>query len=237
MSHDKTFFQNLGISWFRVWENVPNVHFFIKDLDGRIMACNQRFAKLMGGTCEEDILHKTAFDLCSRDLAIRYTEDDQRVFAGEEILDRYEPNVGEEQGRYWYLTTKLPVHDPNGNIVGLIGLTRVISSFSDFAEEMKPVLDYIHTSYATRINFVKLAKSVNMSISKLERRFKHYFGISPLQYSMRQRVIIAAEYLLRTNLTIAEIAVQVGFYDQTTLTRHFRKHKGTTPLKYRKRYS
>ena len=89
MAHDKTFFQNLGISWFRVWENVPNVHFFIKDLDGRIMACNRRFAVLMGGTCEEDILHKTAFDLCSRDPAIRYTEDDQRVFAGEDILDQF----------------------------------------------------------------------------------------------------------------------------------------------------
>jgi AraC-like DNA-binding protein len=53
---------------------------------------------------------------------------------------------------------------------------------------------------------------------------------------MRHRVIMAAEYLLSTNLTIAEIATEVGFYDQTTLTRHFRKHKGITPYKFRKAY-
>lgn len=237
MTHDHAFFRHLSIDWFRIWENVPNVHFFIKDVKGRIMACNHRFSVLMGGSCEEEILGKTAFDLCSKDLAIRYTEDDQRVFGGEKIIDQYEPNVGDQRGRYWYLTTKLPLEDASGNIIGLVGLTRAISSVSEFAEELKPILDYIHTCYATKIDFVKLAQSVNMSLSSMERRFKQFFGISPLQYNMRHRVIMAAEYLLSTNLTIAEIASEVGFYDQTTLTRHFRKHKGITPFKFRKAYS
>ncbi|RME69453.1 MAG: AraC family transcriptional regulator [Verrucomicrobia bacterium] len=237
MPHDTEFFRPFIPQWLRIWEHVPNVHFFIKDLRGRIMACNESFARLMGGSCEEDILGRTAFDLCAPQLAIRYTEDDQRVFRGEAIIDKYEPNVGDSEGIYWYLTTKLPLTAPDGRIVGLAGITRAITPESRFAEEVQPILDHIHLHYIARISFPSLARKLGTSVSTMERRFKRYFGISPRDYLMRYRVLEAARLLIATNHSIAEIAAEVGFYDQTTLTRQFRRHKGTTPFAWRRQHA
>ena len=236
IGRDTDFLRSVSEDWLNIWEHVPRVHFFIKDLNGRIMACNRSFSILMGGDLEKDILYHTAFDLCSPNLAIRYTQDDQLVFSGKEIIEKYEPNVGDREGVYWYLTTKLPIRSCSGSVIGLVGITRAVSSVSEFSNELGPVLDYIHNCYSTRINFHKLASNANMSVGTMERRFKTYFGISPLQYTMRHRVTIAAEYLLSTNLSIAEIATIVGFYDQAALTRHFRKHKCCTPRIFRVRY-
>ncbi|MFF5447571.1 AraC family transcriptional regulator [Streptomyces sp. NPDC012888] len=75
------------------------------------------------------------------------------------------------------------------------------------------------------------AKLLNAHPSHLVRVFTATFGIAPHQYLMARRVDRARRLLL-SGLPPAEVAPATGFYDQSHLTRHFKRHTGTTPSRY-----
>jgi AraC family transcriptional regulator len=64
--------------------------------------------------------------------------------------------------------------------------------------------------------------------------FKQTTGITPHQYVIRCRIERAKYLMAQTKLPLAEIAIQVGFVDQSHLHRHFKRCVGVTPKNYRK---
>ncbi|MGQ9779955.1 MAG: helix-turn-helix domain-containing protein [Bacillota bacterium] len=69
--------------------------------------------------------------------------------------------------------------------------------------------------------------------SGLSSRFTKYCGCTFLEYVTRYRIMKAKELLRRTNLSIKEIAAQVGYTDLAYFGRVFRRETGQTPSKYR----
>ena len=59
-------------------------------------------------------------------------------------------------------------------------------------------------------------------------------GQTPLQWQLAQRIVQAKRLLLESNLTVAEVAAQLGFSDQAHLTRAFRQIAGETPAAWRR---
>ncbi|WCT79227.1 helix-turn-helix transcriptional regulator [Novosphingobium humi] len=78
-----------------------------------------------------------------------------------------------------------------------------------------------------------LAREANLSPIHFGRQFKRTTGRAPYQYIIEQRVERARE-LLRSDLSIAEIAVRCGFTHQEHLTRIFGRITGITPAAYRR---
>ncbi|MCF6312663.1 MAG: helix-turn-helix domain-containing protein, partial [Verrucomicrobiales bacterium] len=70
----------------------------------------------------------------------------------------------------------------------------------------------------------------------LNRRFQETFKVSPQSFIMKLRLQAACEELRQSKLPIAEIAIDLGFHDQSSFTLQFRKQLGITPNKYRKSY-
>jgi AraC family transcriptional regulator len=60
-------------------------------------------------------------------------------------------------------------------------------------------------------------------------------GVAPYQYVLQQRMEKAKELLQQRKYAIAEIALLVGFADQSRFTRHFRKYVGVTPRMFLKK--
>jgi AraC-like DNA-binding protein len=79
-----------------------------------------------------------------------------------------------------------------------------------------------------------LAEEVGASPTHLVRSFTTAFGVPPHAYLLSRR-IDEARRLLLDGRPAAEVAVSVGFHDQAHLIRHFRRHVGTTPGRYRRR--
>ena len=77
-----------------------------------------------------------------------------------------------------------------------------------------------------------IAKAVGVSRSHLYRVFMSNVGQSPIDYLTNYRISEACSLLKSTNLSIAEIAVSVGFFDQFYFSRVFKKVKGIPPSKY-----
>ena len=74
-----------------------------------------------------------------------------------------------------------------------------------------------------------------MSLTHFGRLFRRRTGLSPHQYVLGRRVQRAKELLRAGRLTPAEVAGAVGFYDQSHLTRHFRRAVGVTPAEWQRR--
>ena len=67
----------------------------------------------------------------------------------------------------------------------------------------------------------------------LQRRFRQATGQTPLQYLNRKRIEAATDMLRASNLSVSDVAWQVGFGDVSYFTRLFRQHTGLTPARYR----
>jgi AraC family transcriptional regulator len=98
---------------------------------------------------------------------------------------------------------------------------------------LRRLVEYIEANLAQNLTLVDMAQVVNLSTSHLNRLFKQSQGISLYQYVIHCRIERAKQLLKRQQLTIAEIATQVGFADQSHLTHHFKRYVGVTPKTFR----
>jgi AraC family transcriptional regulator len=117
-----------------------------------------------------------------------------------------------------YSTVTQPVKSGNRN------LTRV---------QLQEAIDYIHAHLDRDLSLMEIADAINISPTYFASLFKRELGISPHQYVIQQRVKQAKEMLLKTDLAIADIALQVGFSSQSHLTQQFKRVTGMTPKQVR----
>lgn len=93
--------------------------------------------------------------------------------------------------------------------------------------------EYLSTHYNLPADAEELAALCHLSESQLRRRFVRVYGISPIAYKNRLRCKIAVELLLRTQLSVSEIAGRVGYADISDFYRAFKKRYGVAPSVYR----
>ncbi|WP_200867382.1 helix-turn-helix domain-containing protein [Leptolyngbya sp. Heron Island J] len=102
--------------------------------------------------------------------------------------------------------------------------------------QLRRTIDYIRTHLDQDIKLADLAELLGMSQYYFCRLFRQSMGVPPYKYIIQQRVE-QAKWLLRQpqKISIAAIALECGFANQSALNKHFRNLTGTTPNAYRKR--
>ncbi|MDF7807109.1 AraC family transcriptional regulator [Pontiellaceae bacterium B12219] len=224
-----------------LFNHLPDVWYFMKDRQGRFVLGNDQFVKQCGESSEAGIIGKTDFDFFPADRAEGYVKDDNYVMdTGEKIVDKVELAPDPGNSINWFVTTKVPLFSPAGEIIGLAGTARDITRAGLALRpytEMQVVLEYVRDNYMHSIEIKTLAALVHFSVSQFERRFRKVFQISPLKHIMNVRIRAASHRLTTTNDTIASIALDCGFYDHSHFTRNFHKIMGSSPKDYRKQYT
>jgi AraC family transcriptional regulator len=99
--------------------------------------------------------------------------------------------------------------------------------------KLRQALDYFQERLSSDISLVELTQTLGISQSHFSTLFRQSMGLSPYQYLLRQRVERAKTLLLQSEASIAEIAIEVGFYDQSHLARHMRRVVGVSPKQIR----
>jgi YesN/AraC family two-component response regulator len=98
----------------------------------------------------------------------------------------------------------------------------------------RKAMAYIHEHYSETIGREEVAHHIGVSEGYLSRCFSQETGLSLIHYLTRYRIQAAKQLLISGNMTITEIAMQVGFSDSNYFSRAFRREVGTSPLVYRR---
>jgi AraC-like DNA-binding protein len=124
--------------------------------------------------------------------------------------------------------------------VGKAMLTHVVERYGTATPStpawFRRALAYINTHLGEAISVEELATATGFSRSHFTRQFKLHTGTSPLEFLQRCRIERAKELMLNEpDLCLADVAAEVGFYDQSHFTARFREQTGFTPAAYRAR--
>ncbi|MBD1853189.1 helix-turn-helix transcriptional regulator [Cyanobacteria bacterium FACHB-502] len=104
--------------------------------------------------------------------------------------------------------------------------------------QLRETIDYIHTHSSEELSLVQLADDLNLSVFHFSRLFKTTIGLSPYQYVLQNRVERAKKLIMISpHPSLTEIALQVGFYDQTHFGKAFKRVVGISPKAFSKQVS
>jgi AraC family transcriptional regulator len=94
--------------------------------------------------------------------------------------------------------------------------------------------ELIQDSHRENPSIRHIARAVGVHPTHLARTFRTFLGCTPGDVLRTRRLVKAAELLLRSNLPLAEIALETGFSDQAQFTKAFCRVYGTPPGSYRR---
>ncbi|MBC8079392.1 MAG: AraC family transcriptional regulator [Gorillibacterium sp.] len=111
---------------------------------------------------------------------------------------------------------------------------RSIERYSFNRERFKPFLHYLETNFAEKLTVEMAAKYVNLNPYHFCKMFKRLTGRTFIEYVNVCRMNEAERLLGAGNLTITEVASQVGCDNPNYFTKLFKQYKGSTPSQMRK---
>ena len=95
--------------------------------------------------------------------------------------------------------------------------------------------ELLHECYQQSIDIAALADTAVVAKTHVTRAFRTHYGCSPGEYLRALRLEQARARLVNTDMPVAHIAAETGFFDQSHLTRLFTKTYGLPPVAYRSR--
>jgi AraC-like DNA-binding protein len=101
---------------------------------------------------------------------------------------------------------------------------------------LRKVREYIEAHFAQSVDISCLARIAGLSSSYFSRAFKQSIGMPPHRYVLMRRLAAASELIRKTPKALAEVAIEVGFSDQSHFTRIFTQMTSETPGALRRRY-
>jgi AraC family transcriptional regulator len=96
------------------------------------------------------------------------------------------------------------------------------------------IAQYVEDNLSGHISLASLADMARLSVYHFSRAFKQSFGKPPHRYHMSRRIERAKTLLANANLSVTEIAVDLGFSETSSFSATFRKLAGRTPTAYRR---
>ncbi len=117
-------------------DNIPD-HVYFKDLDSRFIAVSAALA-VKHGVPTEQMLGKTDFDFFNEGHARQAFEDEQNIIrTGEPIIEKLEKETWQNGARTWSLTTKAPLRNEHGAVIGTFGISRDVTASHRLQEQLE----------------------------------------------------------------------------------------------------
>ncbi|MBA4188627.1 MAG: AraC family transcriptional regulator [Planctomycetaceae bacterium] len=220
-----------------LFDQVPDIAFFVKDMAGRYTAVNASLVARHGLRDKSEVIGQRPRDICPGDYGGIPSQQDMTVLrTGQPILDHLELHWYEPHKPGWCLTTKLPLRDASGTIVGLIGISRDVRTpiqTRDIPVKVAEALNYFEANLSEPITPAMLARQAGLPPHGFARFMKRFFGLTPSQFIAKTRITAASQLLRETDKSVAAVALSCGFYDHSAFTRAFRKITGMSPSRFR----
>ena len=194
-------------------DSTPDFIYF-KDLDGRFILTNRAHAQLVGLNDPSAMIGRTDFNFFSREHSEAAREDEQRIIQTREaIIDRQEKKTWPHRPSTWLSTTKMPLLDQKGEIMGTFGISRDISERRQMEERNSLLATMVESS-----NDAIVGVDLDLRISSWNQGAQRIFGhTSEEMVGKQMTVILSAD-------TIAQIPKLRGQLAQAGYVHPFENH-------------
>jgi PAS domain S-box-containing protein len=221
----------------QLFDHVPDTAFFVKDARGCYVAVNQSLVERCGLREKQDLVGRHVSQIFPKELAELYASQDRAVLrTGRSVIDHLELHWYARRRPGWCLTTKLPMRDEVGNIIGVVGISRDLRAPGDsetIPASLASTLEFLENHCDEVILPRTLAQRAGLPPVRFARLIKRIFRMTPNQLIMQTRLAAAARFLTETDRSVSDIAYACGFYDHSALTRAFRSATNLTPTQFR----
>jgi AraC-like DNA-binding protein len=102
--------------------------------------------------------------------------------------------------------------------------------------QLRRTMEYLEAHLTQDISLEEMAKLAGLSQSQFARSFKISTGMPPYKWFLDARIKRAQELLLHSKESLASVAIQTGFADQSHFTKTFRRATGATPKDWQRSY-
>jgi sigma-B regulation protein RsbU (phosphoserine phosphatase) len=138
---------------------------YFKDRDGRFLLVNQALRNFHKVTDDSQIIGRTDFDLFLLDHAKEAYADEQQVLStGQPIVSKLEREDLADGRITWSSTTKVPLHDGSGQIIGTCGISRDVTEEHAQAERLQEFADSLAEKQSQMEEELAMAREVQLAL-------------------------------------------------------------------------
>lgn len=244
-ARQRFFEQAVGLEMaLQMCADLPSVFFFIKDRESRFMFVSDPFALRLGLTDADEVILTRDHDYTPPVVADRFVRDDRRVMDTGVALRNYRELLFRPcEGFVWAVTSKWPVFDFGGQVIGLAAITRndggPFSTDDDggvIDSEINRLTEFIVARLGNPPTNEQMARASGLSVRSLTRKVQETYGMTPRHFATLTRIQLACQSLAETDKSLIDIALEHGFADQSSFSTQFKKIVGTTPRQFRLRW-
>lgn len=188
-------------------DNIPDRIYF-KDLQSRFLKINKALANRLGLSNPDDAIGKTDFDFNAPEMAREFFTDEQSMLqTGEPLINKIEKKVLPNGETAWTSTTKVPLRNREGAVVGIVGINRDISDLKAAEQKIESINRELREAsrqagmaeVATGVlhNVGNVLNSVNVAAGVLSDRLNHSksSGVTKLSKLLIERQADLSEFL------------------------------------------
>ncbi len=219
-------------------ERLPQALFMIKDRDSRYVYMSRALREAIHRNPGQDVVGQTDFDLFPRIIAQSFRDNDLLVLRdGRTLLNEVHAILFYQHAPTWALSSKFPLRDSRGQIIGLITVNEPYDRAAGSDDELNrllPAIEHLTKHYAQPFCLKTLARACCYSTRHFSRLFRAKLGHTAQQHLEQVRLFHALDAIRHTHQSIGTIAENCGFYDPSAFVKRFKRFAGMPPLKWRR---
>ena len=200
-------------------DHIPD-HIFFKDVEGRFIRNSKSQAKMLGLSDPAQVTGKTDFDFFPH--AQRSFDEEQEVIrSGQPLIGMEEMVVWPDGHETWFSTTKMPLRDQNGQIIGTFGIGRDITDRKYAEDELQKVKDELEIKVTERT--AELREANEQLQLELHERKQAEREILKLNAGLDRKVIERTNELATANKQLHELLIVdelTGLYNRRGFLLH-----------------
>lgn len=152
--------------------NLPD-NIYFKDAQSRFIAVNHAMSLWFGFSDPDEMIGKTDFDLFTAEHAHAALEAEKKIIeSGRPVVGLEEEETWPDGHKTWVSTTKVPLRDPQGNIIGTFGLSRDITARKRAEDQLAKVAAELRAKNEILEEDLKMARELQSAM--LPQRYPHF---------------------------------------------------------------
>ena len=180
-------------------DNLPD-YIYVKDRQSRYIISNKAFVDLVGAVGEGDTVGKKVTDLFNREIwAINESEDKRVLDRGDQVIDRDEPIVTRSGENLWLLTTKIPLKDKEGRVIGILGISKDITERKRAEKALQKSYEDIR-ELASHLENIREEERISIA-REIHDELGQQLTVLKMDISWLNKKLIDADENVRTKIT------------------------------------